>query len=162
MAVQTATAPTKTEATDSPRTRKVEVEIHTAESLAELIGLAPYMIRGITPPHATRIGADYLVIAEHADRLRAIRGGMTVERAYDSEIAMDLTQTRAWNAEHREHIAAAEARERARQDAIRAENKRQSDAYRARETVQMESTSADVAAAKSGQARRNVFGDRVV
>jgi len=38
---------------------------------------ASLVVKAATPPHATRLGSDYLVVSEHADRLRAVRNGVT-------------------------------------------------------------------------------------
>jgi hypothetical protein len=122
MTTQTATAATSPPTADSVKTRKVDCEIHTAESLAELTGLPIWNVRSATPAHATRIGDDYLVVAEHADRLRATRTGTSPERVYARENKIDRERQAAIDKPINDAIAAADEKCRAEREAERAAN----------------------------------------
>jgi hypothetical protein len=157
MTSQTATAATSPSTAESVKTRKVDCEIHTAESLAELTGLPVFMVRSATPAHAVRIGDDYLVVAEHADRLRAIRTGTSPERVYAREAKIDRDRQAAIDKPINDAIAAADAKCRAEREAEKERNAEFTRKFLAREARKL---GANVVDAKG--IVRNANGDRVV
>ena len=158
MTTATDTAPHITEtAVPSIKTRKVDVEIHSAESLAELTGLPVFMVRGATPPHATRIGHEYLVLAEHAERLRAVRTGTPVGVAYRRENEIDAKRNAEIQKPIDDVIRAADARCAAEREARKEAARAETAAYLAREKRRV---GADYVDAKG--VTRNALGERIV
>ena len=165
MATATAQAPNITDNATASRTRKVDVEILDETEAAALCALPLYELRGRSvtgnlPAGVWRDGDDYLVSAKHAQRMRALASGISSGVVFEREMRAENKRAEAADAPIREAIAQAEARERARQDAARAERKRISDAYLARERADKDATSVD--AVKSGKPRYNAVGDRIV
>lgn len=140
MASAVADKATFTEPTASARikTRSISVEVHTLDSLADLLGVNAYVVtsawysRGEVP-HATRVGDEYFVVAEHADRLRALRAGTSAERVYRRENDADARVRAEADREIEKAIAKADAQCARDKAAGEAERKRKNAAYLARE-----------------------------
>ncbi len=162
MPTATAEAPHKTEATVSPRTRKVEAEVLTATEAAALCGMPLHMLtdastRGNLPKGLWRSGNDYLVAVDHADKLRAIASGIPAGIVYESAIRHD--QRAAWERDQpvRDAVAQADARLKAEQKIEAARVHVIAEARRAQERTGITETVTD----KRGR-KVNASGARVV